>query len=157
MAVMPYTTLSEQVSRLSNPQRSDAFVRRFREAVRTGELEAAQGGPRFPLPKTFRRRGSGETATREAREMVIALTPEYEAWFTRVDAELAAPSRRARPKPTVENIEAGVVDFKALAEETRRKMQAAYDKGQQLGKSRAQKTKGKGGKPARGRTTRTKK
>lgn len=139
MAVMPYTTLSEQVRRLSNPQRSDAFVRRFREAVRTGELEAAQGGPRFTLPKTFRRRGSGETATREAREMVIDLTPEYEAWFTRVDAELAAaPSRSARPKPTVENIEAGVVDFKALAAETRRKMQAAFDKGQQLGRSRGQ-------------------
>ncbi|MBB5234674.1 hypothetical protein HNQ09_002117 [Deinococcus budaensis] len=50
MTAMPYITLSEQVGRLSNPQRSDAFVRRLREAVRTGELEAAQVPGRFTLP-----------------------------------------------------------------------------------------------------------
>ncbi|WP_180970061.1 hypothetical protein [Deinococcus planocerae] len=49
---MPYTTLSEEVKKLSNPQRSDAFVRQVREAIRTGEIEAAQVPGRFTLPKT---------------------------------------------------------------------------------------------------------
>lgn len=158
MTVVPYTTLSEEVKKLSNPQRSDAFVRQVREAIRTGEIAAAQVPGRFTLPKTYRRRGSDETGTREARELVIEHTPEYEAWFERVNEEMmAAPRRSARVKPTVENIESGAVDFRALAEETRRKMQAAYDKGQQLGQSRAQKTRGKGAKSTRGRGTKAKK
>lgn len=158
MTGVPYTTLSEQIKNLSNPQRSDAFVKRVREAVRTGEFEAAQIPGRFTLPKTYRKRGSDETGTREAREMVIELTPAYEAWFQQVNEELAAaPSRNAKVKPTVENIESGAVDFKTLAEETRRKMQASFAKGQQLGQSRAQKTKGTKAKTTRGRTTKTKK
>ncbi len=52
MTAMPYTTLSEEVKKLSNPQRSDAFVRQVREAIRTGEIEAAQVPGRFTLPKT---------------------------------------------------------------------------------------------------------
>ncbi|WP_246580664.1 hypothetical protein [Deinococcus aestuarii] len=158
MGHVPYTTLSEQMKNLANPQRSDTFVKRVREAVRTGEFEAAQLPERVTLPKTFRKRGSDETATRDTRELVIELTPEYEAWFQQVNEELsAAPSRSARVKLTVENIESGAVDFKTLAEETRRKMQASFEKGQQLGQSRAQKTKGKGAKTTRGRTTRAKK
>lgn len=136
---MPYTTLSEQIKRLSNPQRSDVFVKRLRDAVREGELEAAELPQRFTLPKTYRRRGSDETATRDVREMVFEPTPEFEAWFARVDEELSAGrERRARVKPTLENIEAGAVDFRALAEETRRKLNASFEKGQTLGKSRAQ-------------------
>lgn len=154
---MPYTTLSEQIEKLSNPQRSDAFVKQLRDAVRQGEVEAAQVPGRFTLPKTYRKRGSDETGTREAREMVIDLTPEYQAWFERVNADLAAnPRRSAKVRPTVEAIEAGDVDFKALAAETRRKMQASFEKGQQLGKSRSQ-ARGKKAAPARGRTTRAKK
>ena len=42
-------------------------------------------------------------------------------------------------KPTVENIEAGLIDFRALAEETRRKMHSSFSKGQQLGASRGKK------------------
>jgi len=37
---------------------------------------------------------------------------------------------------TAEAIEAGLVDFKALAAETRRKMGASFEKGQKLGNSR---------------------
>lgn len=135
---MPYTTLSEQIKHLTAPQRSDTFVKRFREAVRTGELEAAQLPVRFTLPKAYRRRGSDEPGTRQAREMIFELTPEYQAWFERVNADLAAaPARGARAELTVENIEAGVLDFKALADETRRKIQARYEKGQKLGQGRA--------------------
>ncbi|WP_102124974.1 hypothetical protein [Deinococcus planocerae] len=111
------------------------------------------------LSKTYRRRGSDETGIREARELVIEVTPKYEAWFQQMNEELAAvPSRNAKVKPTVENIESGAVDFKTLAEETRRKMQASFEKGQQLGQSRAQKTRGAKAKTTRGRsTTRAKK
>nr|WP_246580958.1 hypothetical protein [Deinococcus aestuarii] len=131
--------MSEQIKNLSNPQRSDTFVKRFRDAVREGELEAAELPQRFTLPKTYRKRGSDETATRDVREMVFEPSPEFEAWFTRVNEELSAGrERRARVKPTLENIEAGSVDFRALAEETRRKLNASFEKGQTLGKSRAQ-------------------
>ncbi|MBB5234673.1 hypothetical protein HNQ09_002116 [Deinococcus budaensis] len=89
--------------------------------------------------------------------MVIDLTPEYQAWFERVNADLAAsPRRSAKVKPTIEAIEAGDVDFKTLAAETRRKMQASFEKGQQLGQSRSQ-ARGKKAAPARGRTTKAKK
>lgn len=155
--VMPYTTLSEQMKYLSNPQRSDTFVKRFREAVRTGELEAAQLPQRFTLPKTFRKRGNDEPDTREVREMIFELTPEYEAWFNQVNEELAATTTRsAKVKPSVEAIASGQLDFKALAEETRRQMQARFEHGQKLGQSRAQ-AKGAKAKPTRGRTTKAKK
>ncbi|WP_345455596.1 hypothetical protein [Deinococcus aluminii] len=151
---MPYTTLSEQMKYLSNPQRSDAFVKRFREAVRTGEIEAAQLPQRFTLPKTFRKRGSNETGTREVREMIFELTPEYETWFNQVNEELAAPTRSAKIKPSVEAIASGQLDFKALAEETRRQMQARFEHGQKLGQSRTQAR----AKPTRrGRATKAKK
>ncbi len=154
MTAMPYTTLSEQMKNLSNPQRSDAFVKQLREAVRNGEFEAAQLPQRVTLPKTFRKRGSDETATRETREMVIELTPEYEAWFERVNGELAAsPARGAKVRPSVEAIESGQLDFRALAEETRRRMQSSFEKGQTLGKSRAQSRGTAQAKPRRGRTS----
>ncbi|GBF04664.1 hypothetical protein DAERI_020261 [Deinococcus aerius] len=89
--------------------------------------------------------------------MVIELTTAYEAWFQQVNEELAAaPSRNARVKPTVENIESGAVDFKALAEETRRRLNASLEKGQTLAKSCAQQRKSRESKPARGRTMRAK-
>lgn len=159
MTPVPYTTLSEEVKKLSNPQRSDAFVRQVREAIRTGEVQAAQVPGRFTLPKTYRKRGSEETGTRDARELVIELSPEYQAWFTQVNAELEASPARSRSgheKPTLETIESGAVEFKTLAEETRRKMQASFEKGQQLGKSRSQ-AKGAKTKATRGRTTKAKK
>ncbi|BDP44457.1 hypothetical protein DAETH_44260 (plasmid) [Deinococcus aetherius] len=154
---MPYTTLSEQIKNLSNPQRSDTFVKRFRDAVREGELEAAELPRRFTLPKTYRKRGSDETGTRDVRDMVFEPTPEFEAWFARVNEELSSGrERRTRVKPTLENIEAGALDFKALAEETRRRLNASFEKGQALGKSRAQ-SRSSSAKTGRKRSTKTKK
>lgn len=124
--------------------------------TRPGEFEAARRQGRVTLPKTFRKRGSDETATRDTRELVIELTPACEAWFQQVNEKLAAaPIRGAgntKVKPTVENIESGAVDFQTLAEDTRRKIQAAYVRGQQLGQSRAQKTRGACVKTTRGRS-----
>lgn len=135
---MAYVKLSDQLQKLTDPQRSDAFVKQFREAVRTGQFDAADLPERFDLPKQFRRRGSDETYQRQVRDMIFEPTPEFEEWFSSTDQELGTSTRRsARPKLNAENIEAGVIDFKALAEETRRKMQASYEKGQTLGKSRA--------------------
>lgn len=153
---MPYTTLSEQIRRLANPQRSDAVVKPFRAAVRDGELEAADLPSRFTLPKQFRQRGSDETRSRDVWDMVMEQTPEVDAWFTRVNEEVAnTRGRTPKVQITVENIEAGAVNFKALAEETRRKMQASFEKGQHLGQSRG-KAKAKA-KPTRGRTAKAKK
>ncbi|AWN24421.1 hypothetical protein DKM44_02330 [Deinococcus irradiatisoli] len=134
---MPYLKLSEQVGRLANPQRSDTFVKRFRDAVREGQFEAAVLPERFELPKQFGVRNSDETRTKSMREMIFEASPEFDAWFDEINRGLAAARTGSRIKPTVENIEAGLVDFKAMAEETRRKMQNSHEKGQKLGSSRA--------------------
>ncbi|MBB5235964.1 MULTISPECIES: hypothetical protein [Deinococcus] len=148
---MAYKKLSEQMQELSNPQRSDAFVRQFRDAVREGKIDAMYLPERFTMPKEFRRRGAEGSYQRDARDMLFEVTPDAEQWFEQTNTDLAAPSRRSgTPKPTAENIEAGLVDFRALAEETRRKMQASYEKGQALGQSRSQAAKGKRAKAATG-------
>ncbi len=135
---MPYARLSEQVQKLSNPQRSDAFVKQFRNAVRDGAFDAADLPERFTLPKEFRKRGSDETSRKDVKDMVFDVTPAFDEWFESVDQELAAAPTRgsAKPKVTLENVESGAVDFRALAEETRRKMQASFEKGQALGNTR---------------------
>lgn len=135
---MAYRKLSEQVELLTNPQRSDTFVKEFKAAVREGEFEAAYlSNERFTLPKAFTRRGSDETYNRSMREMIFDVTPAFEKWFEQKNRELAATRRGGNIKPSLETIEAGLVDFKSLARETRQKMQASYNKGQSLGKSRA--------------------
>ncbi|GGJ81813.1 hypothetical protein [Deinococcus aquiradiocola] len=148
---MAYRKLSEQVTYLTNPQRSDTFVKLFRNAVREGHFEGAYMPERFQLPKTFNRRGGGESYSREVKEMLFELTPAFEAWFDTINRELAASRKGGRIKPSVEAIEAGLVDFKTMAAQTREKMQASFKKGQSLGTSRARtKAGGKtGSKPAK--------
>jgi hypothetical protein len=149
---MAYRKLSEQLQQLSDPQRSDAFIRSFREAVREGKFDAAALPERFTMPKEFKRRGAEGSYQREAKEMLFEVTPEFEQWFDQTNSDLIVKRRSGSGKirPTVEAIEAGQVDFKALAAETRQKMQASFQKGQALGKSRAQAAKGKGTKAATG-------
>lgn len=140
---MPYATLSEQVKKLANAQRSDAFVKAFRAAVRDGEIEAADLPARFTLPKEYQRRGEKETYSRAVKDMVFEVTPAYDTWFADMNTQLATARRGGTIKPTYENIEAGLVDFKALAAATRQKMEASYSKGQTLGKSRKGAASGK--------------
>jgi len=135
---MTYLKLSDQVAKLANPQRSDSFVKAFKEAVREGQFEAAyMNTERFQLPKEFSRRNSDETYNRSAREMIFESTPEFDTWFDETNRSLAANRTGGKIKTSIESISSGLVDFKALAAETRQKMQASYDKGQQLGSSRA--------------------
>ncbi|ULH14233.1 hypothetical protein MF271_01535 (plasmid) [Deinococcus sp. KNUC1210] len=134
---MPYIKLSQQVEKLNNPQRSDAFVKQVRAAVREGEFDAGDLPERFTLPKKFSKRGSGDTYSRSVRDMVIDATPEFESWFESINRELTPARTGGKIQTTVENIEAGLIDFKSLAAETRRKMGASYTKGQALGKGRA--------------------
>ncbi len=134
---MTYRKLSEQVSHLTNPQRSDTFVKLFRNAVREGKFDGAYMPERFTLPKSFSRRGGGTPYNREAKEMLFELSPAFDRWFEETNRELAASRKGGRIKPSVEAVEAGLVDFKAMAAETREKMQASFKKGQSLGKSRA--------------------
>lgn len=150
---MAYKKLSEQIQELSNPQRSDVFVKQFREAVREGQFDATYLPERFTLPKEFSRRGGEGSYQRDTRDMLFEVTPAFEKWFEQTNTELAVSRRTGTVKPTAENIEAGLVDFKALAAETRRKMQASYEKGRALGKSRARNTKSSA---AKGRSTKAK-
>lgn len=138
---MPYKRLSEQVRELTNPQRSDSFIKLFREAVREGKIEGAYLPERFTLPKAFTKRGTEGTYQRDAKEMLFDANAKFEKWFDQVNRDLAVSRRGSALKPTAENIEAGLVDFKALAAETRKKMQASYEKGQALGKGRAKSRK----------------
>jgi len=133
---MPYITLSDQIKKLHNPQRSDAFVKQLRDAIREGDIDAAGTPGRFELPKKFTKRG-GETYTRTAKDLIIDGTPAFEAWFAKVNKELTPTRANGKIKVTAEAIEAGLVDFKALAAETRKKMGASFEKGQRLGSSRA--------------------
>lgn len=139
---MTYKKLSEQIHELSNPQRSDSFVKLFRDAVRQGKFDATYMPERFTMPKQFTRRGSEGTYQRDTKEMLFEVTPKFEKWFDEVNRELAAARKGGTIKPSVEAIEAGLVDFKKMAAETRKKMQASYEKGQALGQTRS-KTKRK--------------
>ncbi|MDB5044378.1 MAG: hypothetical protein JWQ08_428 [Deinococcus sp.] len=139
---MTYKKLSEQIHELSNPQRSDSFVKLFRDAVRQGKFDATYMPERFTMPKQFSRRGAEGTYQRDAKEMLFEITPEFEAWFDQTNRDLAAARKGGNIKPSVEAIESGLVDFKKMAEETRKKMQASYEKGQALGNSRAKGSKG---------------
>lgn len=139
---MAYIKLSEQLQHLSNPQRSDAFVKLFREAVRVGTFDAIALPERFTLPKQFRRYGAEEQYQRSTREMLFESTPAFEAWFEETNRKLAPVRTGGQIKPTMEAIEAGLLDFKALAAETRRKMEASHDKGQALGRNRLGTRKG---------------
>lgn len=138
---MPYITLSEQVKKLHNPQRSDAFVKLLRSAVREGEVMAADLPARFDLPKQYARRGENEKYTRKVRDMVIDATPKFEAWFDQANVKLTPARAGGRIKVSLESVEAGLVDFKVLAAETRKKMGASFSKGQTLGKSRTNQKK----------------
>ncbi len=73
---MAYKKLSEQVHELSNPQRSDTFVKMFRDAVRDGKFEAAYMPERFTMPKQFTRRGSEGSYQRDTKEMLFEVTPQ---------------------------------------------------------------------------------
>ncbi|WP_043805036.1 hypothetical protein [Deinococcus gobiensis] len=145
---MSYEKLSAQMDNLTNPQRSDAFYKQFRDAVRQGEIEAADLPARFELPKEYRRRGAEGSYTRTVKDMVVNVTPAYKKWFDSVNETLATTTRRAAtPKASLEAVESGAVDFAAMVEETRRKMAASYSKGQALGNAR------KAAKPKARRTT----
>lgn len=138
---MAYRKLSDQVQELSNPQRSDAFVKRFRDAVREGKIDAFNLTERFTMPKQYSRRGAEGHYQRDSKDMLFEVTPTFTKWFEGVNKELAASRRSTRVKPSLEAVESGALSFKELAEETRRKMQASYEKGQALGKGRAKSRK----------------
>jgi len=135
--LVPYITLSDQIKKLHHSQRSDTFVKQLRTAVREGAFMAADLPARFPLPKQYSKRGSDVIYNRTVRDMVIDATPAFEAWFETVNRELTPSRTGGRIKVSAEAIEAGLVDFKALAAQTREKMGTSFKKRQALGKSRA--------------------
>ncbi|UQN08028.1 hypothetical protein [Deinococcus sp. QL22] len=153
---MKYQKLSEVIALLDNPQRSDRFVKHLRTAVLEGEIDAVYLPERCTLPKEFQRRGAAGKYQRSAREMLIEVTPAFERWLVETSVALAS-RRNVRTVVSAQSIEAGEVDFKALAEETRRKMQASYKKGQALGLSRGKAAQPKGWPKAKGKAPARKK
>lgn len=108
--------------------------------MREGRFDAIYLPERFQLPKQFSKRGSEETYAKDVKDMVFDATPAFESWFENVNNDLGARKRGGAVKPSLEAIESGAVDFRALADETRRKMEASFYKGQALGQSRARQT-----------------
>lgn len=142
--MMTYRKLSELASELENPQQSEVFVKLFRAAVREGKVDAFDLPERFTLPKLYRKRGAEGTSQRQVRDMLFEDTTSFKKWFTETTAALAkAGSRQSKVKPSLEAVESGALDFKALAAETQRKMQAKYEHGQQLGQNNSRKRKKK--------------
>lgn len=139
---MAYRKLSDLVGNLEDPQQSDTFVKLFRAAVRDGRIIATDLPERFTMPKNFNRRGVEGMYQRDTREMVYEATPKVEKWVEETRAALAQARIRTRKvKLTSEAAESGEVDFKALAAETRRKMQVKHENGQKLGQGRSRKKK----------------
>lgn len=139
---MTYKKLSDLVTELSQPQKSDTFVKLFRAAVRDGKIEAMDLSERFTMPKIFNGRGEQGNYQRTAKDMLFLVTPESTEWFENTRTSLKTSSSRQRKiKPSLENIESGQFDFKTAAQQTREKMQANFNKGQQLGKRRAKSRK----------------
>ncbi|MFN8510879.1 MAG: hypothetical protein U0Z75_10060 [Deinococcaceae bacterium] len=138
---MEYRTLSQQIKQLDNPQRSDQFVKMFRSAVADGDFQAVNLTDRFELPKIYSRRGQEGTYQKETRDMVFDVTPEFEAWFERVNVELGRNRRQLKVRPSLAAYASGQLDFELDADRTRAKMQASRAKGQKLGSSRAQSTR----------------
>ncbi|MFC5596026.1 hypothetical protein [Deinococcus cellulosilyticus] len=136
---MKLQKLSEAVSGLNNPQRSDQFVRAFRNAVRDEVFDAAEIEGRFELPKEYSRRNSNETYKRQAKEMIFEVTPTYQKWYEEVTLDLNTSKRQKRVKPTLEAYSSGALDFRAAAAATREKMKASEQKGKKLGSSRKKK------------------
>ena len=141
---MAYRKLSEVVMELANPQQSERFVNMFRNAVREGAIDAIELKERFTLPKQYQRRGAEGSYARQKRDMVFEVTPKSDRWIKQATEDLGKVNTRgARTKvvPSLETVESGEVDFRALVEETRRNMEAKYNRGQQLGNSRKQRSK----------------
>ena len=137
---MAYKKLSDTVMELDNPQSSDSFVKLFRAAVRDGKFDAMDLSERFTMPKQYQRRGAEGTYQRDSKDMVFEDNKAYQRWFDETKEALQKKSTTRKVKPSIEAIESGTFDFKAAAEETRRKMQAKFEKGQKLGQSRAKKS-----------------
>lgn len=133
---MEYRKLSEQVALLSNPQKSEAFIKAFRNAVREGQFDAADAPGRFELPKDFKRR-NGEIYRRRAKEMILVVTPEFEVWFAEMDAQLQP--KGVSKLPALEAYASGELDFMAAVERTRNQMRERAGHGQKLGKGRSKK------------------
>ena len=140
---MEFRKLSEVVMELEHPQQSDRFVKMFRNAVREGDIDAIELKERFTLPKQYHRRGAEGSYERDTRDMVFQVTPKSDKWIKQASEDLGKINTRGGSSKVVlslEAVEAGEVDFKALVEETRRSMESKYNRGQQLGNSRKQKS-----------------
>lgn len=127
---MTYKTLDLVLNDLNNKGRSAGFVKLLRSAVRQGQVDAAYLPGRVEVPATTR---SNSAAPQTARNMIIKITPAFDAWFTEVNAALTGPPRK--PVVTLEAFESGELDFAQYVLETRLLLNSKYERGQQLGRS----------------------
>ncbi|MDR6218281.1 hypothetical protein [Deinococcus soli (ex Cha et al. 2016)] len=127
---MPYQTLDLVLNNLNDKGRSAKFMKLLHSAVREGRVDAAYLPGRVEIPATTR---SNSAAPRTSRNMIIEITPAFDAWFAEVNAELTGPERK--PAVTLEAFESGELSFEQYVQETRRLLNSKYERGQQLGRS----------------------
>ena len=133
---MNYIRLSEIVANFPEVQQSDALVKRLRAAVREGELVAAELPERFVLPKQFRKKKLGDSYRRDTRELVFEATPLLQKWVEDATESLRGVQRPRKVVITAAAIENGEVDFRELAAQTRAAIQAKFERGHDLVRSR---------------------
>lgn len=110
-----YRKLSEQLADLAPGLDARAFVRRFRAAVRDGQVGAVLLPQRFSLP--------GESGGRRVSDMLFEVTPEFEYWFSATQDELTQDPGR-EPLPSQASLEANPEAFKRAARRTRQQLLA---------------------------------
>ena len=72
---------------------------------------AAELPSRFELPKQFAKRGTDTTYTRSVKDMVIDVTPKFEAWFETTNKELSPACSGGKIKVTAEAVELSTRHF----------------------------------------------
>lgn len=114
--------------------RSDTFVKEFKDAIREGQFKAAvYKGKRFTLPKKFTRRHEEGTFTKDSRDYMIQNSEEFHEWFNEINSRLLVSREGGKIPLTAEAINAGLIDFDELADETRQKLKRSHEKGRNLG------------------------
>lgn len=118
-----YVQLSELVSELSNPNRAKLFVRRLRDAVMEGLVDACELSTSFVLPR-WRKDKNGEFYQKRARDMKILRSAEFETWFAQVNQELGVGGRDPRIPKEIWAYQQGARNFEEDARDTQKRLKA---------------------------------
>lgn len=142
----PFILLSTVCTKhLVATQRSDTFVKRFKDAISEEEIDAGiYRQEKFTLPKLFHKRDQGGTHQKEIRDYIIQNDDKFQKWFEETNTSLVA-TREGKVPVTLDNITSGLIDFADLVRGTREGIRQSKEKGRNLGLTHGKKN-GKRGK-----------